>query len=1053
VGVAQLRVRLLGGLDVEGVDPATLGSRKARTLVKVLALARCRPVSADDVIEALWPGDDRPAKPIEQVGVLVSRLRAVLGADRIQRSDGGWALALDWLDVAELEARVDEAAARMAAANPAAARAAARAAVALVRGELLADEPDPVWAKSDRHAVARTVARARLIGAEAALAAGDRGDAAALAEGALDHDPYDEAALRVLMRSHGAAGRPASALAAYARMRERLAEDLGVDPAQETEALHTAILLSDGALAGPESTAATESEGLIGRAPEMAALNGWLARAQGGECILAVVEGEAGIGKTTLVSSWSGGLHGQALVISGRCDELGRDLPLQPVLDALGAHLRTLLPSDVEAVLADAEPVLGPLLGRFSAGAVHSRPTTVADPDAGRTLLFASLLATIERAAGDRAAVVIAEDVHLAGASTIEWLRFAVRRGTRLLVVATEWPEGPSLGHTELLTVGPLDLASVAEIVGEHRALELHARSGGNPLFLQELANATTPDLPASVRDAVAGRVDAMGAAAAATLRAAAILGSEVDIDLLAGVVDLPVATLLEHLDAGMRTLVVEERSASFAFRHELVREALVAGTTAARRAFVHREAARVLRGRPGHDPMEVAWHARFGGDTATAVVALVDAAATASNRYDMTLAEQLLTDAIALEDSVAARVARARVRIARFDLDGADADAGCALELGGGPGSLELAGWAAYYKRDYQLALQRAEEATERTDDAGLRASCLTLSGRILHSSGRLPEADERLSEAVAGAPAEVRGVAQIFLGALRVHQGRVAEGSELVARALLDPSRLGHPFALHQGHLFRVLGLGMQGRPVEALAAVEAGKTVAVRAGEPGVRFVPVHDNLRSWVLRNLGRLDEADDWTNRALELSASHRGLMSEMYYAGRLDLIEGRLLAGDLDAASNAIESTSEITGWNGGHAWHHHQRFLSLGAQHALATQDPERAAALASDVLADSGDRRTLRYALFARVSAARARLAAGEPIDHDELDRVLVELERCAGMEVWRVTAELASAARVDRWWRDADRRAGGLVVRAGEHGETLRRYVATTFEAMGR
>jgi DNA-binding SARP family transcriptional activator len=190
--VGELRIRLLGGLDVEGVAPTELGSRKARTLVKLLALGRGAPVAADKVVEALWPGDDVPAKPVEQVGVLVSRLRSVLGSDRLARSDAGWALAVDWLDVAELEERVDEAAARLAAGNPGAARAAARAALTLVRGDLLADEPDPVWAAGDRASVARTVARARLVGAEAALAAGDAGEAAAVADGALDHDPYDE---------------------------------------------------------------------------------------------------------------------------------------------------------------------------------------------------------------------------------------------------------------------------------------------------------------------------------------------------------------------------------------------------------------------------------------------------------------------------------------------------------------------------------------------------------------------------------------------------------------------------------------------------------------------------------------------------------------------------------------------------------------------------------------------------------------------------------------------------------------------------------------------
>jgi hypothetical protein len=209
-------------------------------------------------------------------------------------------------------------------------------------------------------------------------------------------------------------------------------------------------------------------------------------------------------------------------------------------------------------------------------------------------LLFAALLATIERAAGHRAAVLIVEDVHLAGASTIEWLRFAVRRGGRLLVVATRRPEGPTLGPATLLTLGPLDLESVAELVGEQRAPELHARSGGHPLFLHELANSTSPDLPTSVRAAVVARVDRMGAAVSTCRRDP---GLEVDVDLL-GVLDL-CKTFPDHLMP--QHTVVEERAATFAFRHELVpglwRTRRPAHSCTARRA--------VLWNRPGHDPME----------------------------------------------------------------------------------------------------------------------------------------------------------------------------------------------------------------------------------------------------------------------------------------------------------------------------------------------------------------------------------------------------------------------------------------------------------------
>jgi DNA-binding SARP family transcriptional activator len=79
--VDGLRVHVLGPLEIEGVEPAELGSRKARTLLKLLALARGRPVTVDRITDVLW-GDDPPAHPSDQVSVLVSRLRRVIGAER-----------------------------------------------------------------------------------------------------------------------------------------------------------------------------------------------------------------------------------------------------------------------------------------------------------------------------------------------------------------------------------------------------------------------------------------------------------------------------------------------------------------------------------------------------------------------------------------------------------------------------------------------------------------------------------------------------------------------------------------------------------------------------------------------------------------------------------------------------------------------------------------------------------------------------------------------------------------------------------------------------------
>jgi DNA-binding SARP family transcriptional activator len=1047
--VDDLRIRLLGGLEVEGLALADLGSRKARTLLKMLALAEGAVVPADRLVEALWPSG-LPGRPVDQVGVLVSRLRSVIGAERIRRTDAGWSLDLDWLDVGELADRVDEASARLAAGQPQGARVAARAALAIVRGELLIDEPDATWADAERARTARLVAQAGLVGAEAALAMGDPLDAAAMGERVLDHDPYDEAALRVVMRAHVAAGRPASALAAYARARQRMGDDLGVDPSAETEAVHTAILREE---LRPEPVPPPRPE-LVGRSGELATLDRFLAAAAAGRALLVAVEGEAGIGKTSLVSAWAASRGAQALVISGRCDELGRDLPLQPLLDGLARYLHGLDAATTDAVLGDAASVLGPLLGRFASTSARALPTTVTDAAAGQALLFASLLGAIERAAAGLPAVVIVDDVHLGGDSTIEWLRFAVRRGSRLLVLATCRPGGPPLRASARLDVGPLDLAAVTELVGAGRAPELLARSGGHPLFLLELANTPGDDLPATIRDAVAGRLDGLGPSVA-TLRTAAILGGDVDVDLLAAVLDLPVTTLLEHLDEGVQALILEDQGATVVFRHELVREALAADTTVARRAAVHRSAARLLRGRPGHDPMLVAWHASVGGDAQTAASSLVDAAALAGARHDVRVAHDLLTDAIALADSVAARLARARLRIAIWDPEGAEADVASALDAGAGAPGLEVAAWVAYYRRDYERAQRLAEEAVARSDDDGLRTSCLAMSGRVLHASGDLAGADDRLTAAARDAPAAVRGVAQAWLGGLRVHQGRTDEGEALVERALVGRDWLGHPFVAHHGYMFRALALGQQGQIPAAFDAVEAFHRYAVAAGEQGERFTVAADNIRSWLLRGVGRLSEAAAVTASALDRagSAEAGGAMSEPRAAALLDGFDSALLAGDLVAADAARSSALALRAATGTMMWHHRQRYGVLCARLALRTGAADEAVGLARAVREDAELRGSPRYGALAIALEATAAAVGGQPVDHAAVDRALHDLDRCAALEAWRATAELAAATRVDRWWRDAERRVDALVARADGHGSTLARHAAATLSQLPR
>jgi DNA-binding SARP family transcriptional activator len=180
-----------GGTPVAGPD---LGSRKARTLLKLLAVERPRTVTAARIAEVLW-GAAQPAGPAENIATFVSRLRRILGADVILGGRPGYRLGPPpavQVDLDEAARWADEAERRLAAAEPALAVAAAtRGHDVLAAGLVLEDEPDAEWAQPARVEQAVLLRRVRHVLAEAALAAGDPSAAAAAAVVAVSDDPYD----------------------------------------------------------------------------------------------------------------------------------------------------------------------------------------------------------------------------------------------------------------------------------------------------------------------------------------------------------------------------------------------------------------------------------------------------------------------------------------------------------------------------------------------------------------------------------------------------------------------------------------------------------------------------------------------------------------------------------------------------------------------------------------------------------------------------------------------------------------------------------------------
>ncbi|HJT02085.1 MAG TPA: AAA family ATPase, partial [Pseudonocardiaceae bacterium] len=617
-----MRARVLGGLTVGGLTDGGIGSRKARTLLAALLLARGAPVRIDRLAEMLW-GNSPPERPTDQLGVLASRLRRVLGVDAVRRTGHGYATGLVPSDLIEFEARADDAQTRLAAGEVGAALSAARAALELANAGPLLGTDMGDWLVPERDALARRLAAVRLVVATGALAVGDPLAAVAAAEQALDHDPYDELALRALLRAHVAVGRPAAALAAFARFRARLADELGVDPAPETTQLHARILRGE----ERPTVGGVRSQTVIGRDAELAQLDRLLD--SGAPARAVAVIGEPGVGKTALLDAFLAGLRGRAVVLAGRCDPIGRDLPLQPLLDGLDVLLRGLGRDRAAEILGADAMVIEPLLG-----AVHSNTAAVtvpapADPGEALGRLFAALLRVAERAGSSPQGgpavpvLIVVDDLHLAGPSTVEWLRFVARRSQRLRAVLATRSAGVALPDgTQRIELGPLDLAAAGRLVADRtgtpvdpdRLAQLWTRTGGNPLLLHALV--TTPEqdaVPAGVSDVVERLLAAatLGSAAAATLRAAAVLGPQVDLDLLTGVLERNGSAVLDDLEAGVRARLLVERESGLEFGHELFREAVAASVSPSRRRLLHRQAATVLAARTRRDPLAIAWHAR----------------------------------------------------------------------------------------------------------------------------------------------------------------------------------------------------------------------------------------------------------------------------------------------------------------------------------------------------------------------------------------------------------------------------------------------------------
>jgi DNA-binding CsgD family transcriptional regulator/tetratricopeptide (TPR) repeat protein len=692
-----------------------------------------------------------------------------------------------------------------------------------------------------------------------------------------------------------------------------------------------------------------------GREAELAMLARAFETAAAGTPAAVLLGAEAGGGKSRLAAEFAARLPARALVLTGGCVELtAAALPYAPFAGALrqltrergAADVAALLPGPGAGELASLLPGFGP-------------PPSGGDPDTARARLFEVLLALLEALAEQQPVVLILEDLHWADGPTGDLLSFLVRnlRAAAVLLVATFrsdslhsiHPLRRLLAELERMDgVGRLELPrlSRAQVIAQIKGITgltpppalvsaVYERGRGNPLFTESLLSSdgtVGADLPCSLRDLLLGTVKGLPEQAQDLLRTAAVGGPEVSHRFLSAVTGLDDAAMTTGLRPAVAANVLVIDGDGYAFRHELIREAVLGDLLPGERARAHRRFAEALHADPslsveGSAAVQVARHWVGAREIERAMTAAWQAATSAGAPVAYAQQLEMLDQVLRLWDQVPDPVAQV----------GTDHI-----------GVLELAASTARWAGQPELGLALVDQALARLEKAGdaerLAASLLLRAGlrRELLMPGQLD--DLRAALTLASAPTRVRAQVIAHLcwalrredrhheagqlaGELRVlatglgdeeteaesvllqaavgaHQGEDTTTALQAAQQKAARTRSGHLEAWAYLTATHVL----DGRGSHELA-IQAGRQGLSRARQLGLArqvAAPIAGNLAE-SLTSAGRWDEALEVVEEILALDQPPRGRVHPLLVRGHIEVARG-----DIDSAAGTLRELRSL---------------------------------------------------------------------------------------------------------------------------------------------
>ena len=819
-----IEYRILGPLEVV-VDGAArhIPGAKCRALLSLLALRAGQAVSRDLLIDELWAGA-APASAESTLQTYISHLRKELERGRcpgqapqvLVTSGRGYALRSDpgCVDARRFECLVAEGR-RLLNDGGGNGRAAAvlSQALALWRGPALAD----VASSATTAAEVTRLEQLRLVALEerleADLADGRHAELVGELEALIASHPLRERLRGQHMLALYRSGRQAEALRAYQATRRVMVDELGIEPGPALRRLEQAILDQDAQLDAPAPRRALPrapagraarlgtSTPFVGREAEHARLAAAWAEARSGRRQAVLLGGEPGIGKTRLADQVAGIAEDDgAVVLRGRCTEdLG--IPYQPFAEALRQHADTFAPGRLVDLLgADVRD-----LARLMPSLAHRVPqtgTVGTEPDVERWRLFEAVLAVLATAARRAPVLLVVDDLHWAAEPTLLLLRHLLcsSEAMALLVVATyrdteaggpladllaDLHREPGITRITLTGLEPADVASLVAAAGGRpdaaTAAELagavHAATAGNPFFVEEVLRhlaetgglgqgPVSVGLPEGVREVVARRLRRLSVPANAALALAAVIGEELDVELLevagSGLGGDELLDALDEVVAAKVLLEVDHLPGRYRFTHALVRQTIYQGLAPAQRARLHRQVGHAIEEAHGGDlgqDLAVLAHHFAAGARPGAVSKAVDFALRAGTYALESLAQEDAVVHLERGLDVLARygprdparradlfLALAEARYRLSDLPGTKTAALSAAEAARAAGSAERLARAAAAFGHYStagvldtqvVALCEDALAALGEDDPGLRSQVLATLGGVRHVSG----------------------------------------------------------------------------------------------------------------------------------------------------------------------------------------------------------------------------------------------------------------------------------------------------------------------------